>query len=251
MGIRREQANGIAEIILNTPPVNALPVQGWFDLAEAVTEAGRDPAVHVVVLRAEGKGFNAGVDIKELEATEGYEALLGANRGCYAAFKAVYECEVPLIAAVHGFCVGGGIGLVGNADIILASDDAVFGLPEVDRGALGAATHLARLVPHHKMRAMVYTCENATAAELHHYGSVYKVVPKDQLLEEARRLAKSLVKKSPTILRAAKACLNGIDPVDVNRSYRFEQGFTFELNLQGVAGEARDAFVNKRDADFS
>lgn len=251
MAIRCEHADGVTEVILDNPPVNALKVQAWFDLAEAITAAGREPAVRVVVLRAEGKGFNAGVDIKELQATEGFDALLGANRGCYAAFKAVYECEVPVIAAVHGFCVGGGIGLVGNADIILAAEGAVFGLPEVDRGALGAATHLARLVPQHKMRAMVYTCENATAEELHRYGSVHAVVPEADLRDEALRLAKSLAKKSPTILRAAKACLNGIDPVDVNRSYRFEQGFTFELNLGGVADKARDAFINKRDADFS
>ena len=84
-----------------------------------------------------------------------------------------------MIAAVQGFCVGGGIGLVGNADIIVASEDATFGLPEVDRGALGAATHLARLVPQHRMRQMVYTCEPATAAELHAYGSVYRVVPRE------------------------------------------------------------------------
>ena len=118
----------------------------------------------MVVLRAEGKGFNAGVDIKEMQATEGYAALIGANRGCYEAFAAVYECKVPVVAAVNGFCLGGGIGLVGNADVIVAADDATFGLPEVDRGALGAATHLSRLVPQHKMRAMVYTSATATAA---------------------------------------------------------------------------------------
>ena len=84
----------------------------------------------------------------------------------------MYDCPVPLIAAVNGFCVGGGIGLAGNADIVIASDDAFFGLPEVDRGALGAATHLARLVPQHRMRAMVYTGATATAAELHAFGSV-------------------------------------------------------------------------------
>ena len=99
------------------------------------------------MLRAEGRGFNAGVDIKEMQHTTGFDALIGANKGCYAAFKAVYECAVPVIAAVNGFCLGGGVGLVGNADCIVASDDAYFGVPEVDQGALGAATHLARLVP--------------------------------------------------------------------------------------------------------
>src|SRR5687768_1059705 len=157
------------------PPVNALTVAGWFEVAALLRRASDDTQVRAVVLRAEGRGFNAGVDIKEMQATEGYEALIGANRGCYAAFAAVYECAVPVIAAVNGFCLGGGIGLVGNADVIIAASDATFGLPEVDRGALGAATHLARLVPQHKMRAMVYTSATATADELHHYGSVLRV----------------------------------------------------------------------------
>ena len=143
--------------MLDNPPVNALPVEGWFALARTFDELGARENVRVVVLRADGRGFNAGVDIKEMQATDGYEALIGANKGCYEAFRAVYECKVPVVAAVHGFCVGGGIGLVGNADVIVAAHGAVFGLPEVDRGALGAATHLARLVPQHKMRAMVYT----------------------------------------------------------------------------------------------
>ena len=242
-------AAGIAEVVMDNPPVNALTVAGWFDLARIIRSLGEDPAVHVVVLRAEGRGFNAGVDIKEMQNTEGFDALIGANRGCFAAFAAVYECAVPVIAAVNGFCLGGGVGLVGNADIVLASDDATFGLPEVDRGALGAATHLARLVPQHRMRAMVYTAATITAQELHHFGSVLDVVPRAELRDAAFAVAGDIAAKSPTVIRAAKECLNGIDPIDVKRSYRFEQGFTFELNLSGVADEHRDAFVAKRDTD--
>lgn len=249
MGISCEISDGIAEIVMDNPPVNALTVQGWFDLAKIVTEAGENPDVKVVILRAEGKGFNAGVDIKEMQNTEGFTALVGANKGCHAAFKAVYECKVPVISVVNDFCVGGGIGLVGNSDIIIASEGAKFGLPEVDRGALGAATHLARLVPALKARAMVLTCENVTAEELQGYGSVYAVVPRDQLRDKAFEVAGTFKKKIGTVVRAAKECLNSIDPVDVNRSYRFEQGFTFELNLIGAADEARDAFVEKRDVD--
>ena len=242
-------ADGIAEIVMDNPPVNALTVAGWYEVADLVTEAGRDPQVRAVVLRAEGRGFNAGVDIKEMQNTEGYDALIGANRGCYAAFAAVYECAVPVIAAVNGFCLGGGIGLVGNADVIVAADDATFGLPEVDRGALGAATHLSRLVPQHKMRALVYTSATATAQELHHFGSVLRVVPQAELRDAAFEVAREIAAKSPTVIRAAKESLNGIDLWDVKRSYRFEQGFTFELNLSGVSDEARDAFVDKREAD--
>jgi len=125
--------------------VNALPAAGWFALARHLTDLGDDPAVRAVILRADGRGFCAGVDIKELQASRDFAALVEVNRACAAAFGAVYECPVPVIAAVHGFCLGGGVGLAGNADIIVASEDATFGLPEVDRGALGAATRFAPL----------------------------------------------------------------------------------------------------------
>jgi enoyl-CoA hydratase len=250
MGLSLSTSAGIAELVMDYPPVNALTVAAWFELADTVRRLGADPDVRVVILAADGRGFNAGVDIKEMQATHGYAALVGANRGCYAAFAAVYDCEVPVIAAVHGYCLGGGIGLAGNADIIVASDDATFGLPEVDRGALGAATHLSRLVPQHRMRAMVYTAATVSAQELHQYGSVLEVVPRSQLRATARNVAESIAAKSPTVIRGAKESLNGIDPVDVKRSYRFEQGFTFELNLSGVSDEARQAFVDKREAEF-
>jgi enoyl-CoA hydratase len=244
----QQHDDGIAEVVIDHPPVNALPVDTWFELADALLAAGRVPSNRVVVLRAEGRGFCAGVDIKEIQA-KGDEALVGVNRGCAAAFAAVYDCEVPVIAAVNGFCLGGGIGLSGNADMVVASDDATFGLPEVDRGALGAATHLSRLVPQHRMRSMVYTAEPATAAELHHYGSVLRVVPHDELVSAAYEVAEDIAAKSPTIIRRAKESLNGIDPVDVRTSYRLEQGFTYELHVAGVADEQRAAFVEKRDAD--
>jgi enoyl-CoA hydratase len=200
-------------------------------------------ATHVVVLRAEGRGFNAGVDIKEMQTTAGFDALIGANRGCFAAFKAVYECAVPVLAAVHGHCLGGGVGLVGNADTVVASDDAFFGVPEVDRGALGAATHLARLVPPHLMRTLYFTGRSIRAADLVDHGSVLEVVTRDRLDDAALAVAGEIAAKDTRVIRAAKEAINGIDPVDVNRSYRFEQGFTMELNLAGVADEHRDEFV--------
>src|SRR6476646_809866 len=213
---------GIVAVTVDYPPVNAIPSRGWFELADAITNAGEDPQTHVVILRAEGRGFNAGVDIKEMQNTEGFTALIDANRGCFHAFRAVYECEVPVVAAVNGFCVGGGIGLVGNADVIVASDDATFGLPEVERGALGAATHLSRLVPQHMMRRLFFTAATVDAA---------------------LRWARDIAAKDTRVIRAAKEALNLSDVQKVNSSYRMEQGFTCELNLAGVADEHRDAFA--------
>ncbi|MBM9458889.1 enoyl-CoA hydratase family protein [Nocardioides sp. zg-536] len=235
--------DGIRVVTMSAPPVNALTVQGWFDVAAALDAASTDLDTKVVVLRAEGKGFNAGVDIKEMQNTTGFDALLGANKGCYAAFKAVYECAVPVIAAVNGFCVGGGVGLVGNADCVVASDDAYFGVPEVNQGALGAATHMARLVPQHMMRTLYFTARTIKAADLVQFGSVLEVVPREELFEAALRVARDIAAKDTRVIRAAKEALNGIDPINVNKSYRWEQGFTFELNLMGVADELRDDFA--------
>ena len=245
--------DGIRVVTMDAPPVNALTVQGWFDVAHALDEASADLDTRVVVLRAEGRGFNAGVDIKEMQHTTGFDALLGANKGCFAAFKAVYECSVPVIAAVNGFCVGGGVGLAGNADIVVASEDAYFGVPEVKQGALGAATHMARLVPQHLMRTLYFTARSIKAADLVQHGSVYEVVPREDLDDAALRLAADIADKDTRVIRAAKEALNGIDPIDVNKSYRFEQGFTFELNLMGVSDELRDDFAGtdkaKKDSE--
>lgn len=249
MPVELHTSGGVAEVVINFPPVNALPVQGWFDLADTITGAGKDPGVRAVILAAEGRGFCAGVDIKEMQRAEGHAALIGANRGCFAAFAAVYECEVPVIAAVQGFCLGGGVGLAGSADIVMAAHDATFGLPEVDRGALGAATHLARLVPQQLMRAMVYTCDRVPANDLFRFGSVLELVPAERLRDRAREFAAKIAAKDGEIIRLAKQSLNGIEPVDMRRSYRYEQGFTFELNLTGISDRARQSFVDGSRGD--
>ncbi len=249
--ITTEVRDHVAEIIIDNPPVNALPVAGWFRLAEAIRSAGRDPEVRAVIVAAnpELRAFQVGVDIKELAADDTNESLVKVNRGCYETFAAVYDCEVPVIAAIHGYCLGGGVGIAGNADVVVAADDLELGLPEVDRGALGAATHLSRLVPLKKMRAMFFTGSTIGAQELLAFGTVERVVPRSELLDAAREIAASIAAKSTIVMRRAKESLNAIDPVDVKRSYRFEQGFTFELNLWGDSDELRQAFVDKREAD--
>lgn len=243
MGITStSNGSGVAILTIDYPPVNAFPTAGWFELADAVRTAGRLQSNRAVVIRAENRGFCAGVDIKEIQANPGHQSLIDANRGCADVFSAVYDCQVPVVTAVQGFCLGGGIGIVGNSDIVIASDDATFGLPEVDRGALGAATHLSRLVPQHLMRALFFTARTITASELHHYGSVFQVVPRSELDAAALKVAEEIAAKDGRVIRAAKEALNGIDVQNVHRSYRYEQGFTFELNLAGVADEIRDRF---------
>ncbi len=239
---------GVAQVLLNHPPVNAFDSQGWAHLAEVFTSLGRDEAVRVVVVAAEGRGFCAGVDIKELAADS--SIITAVNKGCYDTFAAIHDCEVPVIAAAHGFVLGGGIGIVGSSDVIFASEDATFGLPEIDRGALGAASHLLRMFPIQKVRRMLYSGEPITAGEAYRLGALEAVVPREKLREEAFALVAKIAEKSPKAVKLAKESLNGIELLDVKKSYRFEQGFTLELYASADSKEARDAFVEKRDSDF-
>jgi enoyl-CoA hydratase len=248
MSVTVSVEKGVAEVYLDHPPVNALDSAGWARLAETITSVGNDGEVRVVILAAKGRGFCAGVDIKELAADS--SVITKVNKGCYDAFAAIHDCPVPVIAACHGFVLGGGIGLVGSCDIIVAADDASFGLPEIDRGALGAASHLLRMFPIQKVRRMLFTGEPIDAAEAHRLGALEAVVTKDELLPKARAIAASIASKSPKAMRLAKESLNGIEPLDVKKSYRFEQGFTLELYTSPDSQEARDAFVEKRDARF-
>jgi enoyl-CoA hydratase len=248
MAIRTQVDAGIGELVIDNPPVNALDSAGWRAFADAVTELGRRGDVNCLVIRAEGRGFQAGVDVKELAADPG--RIVEVNRGCYDSFGAVYECPVPVVSAVHGYCLGGGIGIAGSSDLVLCSDDARFGLPEIDRGAMGAATHAMRMFGMQTARRMLFSGEPIDAREAHRLGGVLEVLPREKLLGAALDLARTIAAKSPRALRLAKWALNGIELLDVKESYRYEQGFTFELYTSSDSRESRDAFVEKRDAKF-
>ncbi|WP_372778755.1 enoyl-CoA hydratase family protein [Litorivivens sp.] len=240
--------NGIAEMIFNKPPVNAFDSAGWFAIANEIEALGKNDAVRVIIIAAEGKGFCAGVDIKELQADA--SKITAVNKGNYDTFKAIHRNEKPVIVAVHGFVLGGGIGISGAADIIVASECATFAVPEVDRGAMGGGAHLQRMFPVQKVRYMYFTGEGIDAQEAYRLGAVEKVVPRDQLLDTAREMAEKIADKSPRMIQLAKEALTGIEDGNLEDKYRWEQGFTQEAYASKDSQEARDAFVEKRDASF-
>ncbi|MFQ5513921.1 MAG: enoyl-CoA hydratase family protein [Myxococcota bacterium] len=248
MSIGCEIETGVANVVLDRPPVNALDCAGWRELTRVFKELGRNEAARVVVLSARGRGFCAGVDIKELARDA--RLITSVNRACFEAFAAIHLCPLPVIAACHGFVLGGGIGLAGACDLVVAAEGASFGLPEIDRGALGGASHLMRLFPLQKVRRMFFTGEPIDAAEAYRLGALEAIVPPEELLEVAGRIARTIAAKSPRAVRLAKESLNAIEPFDLERSYRFEQGFTLELYTSSDSQEAREAFVEKRPARF-
>lgn len=231
----------IAEIVFDVPPVNAFDSDTWMSIPDIIADAGRNPDVNCILIRAEGRGFCGGVDIKEMQAYP--ERITILNRGNYLTFKAIRDAEVPVVSAVHKFVIGGGIGICGASDTIIAADDAYFSLPEVDRGAMGGASHLSRMLPLHKVRAAFFTGGNIPAEEAYRLGAVEKVVPRENLEKEARAFCSVIASKSRKALVIAKEALNGLEPRDVDRGYRWEQGFTLEMYMHEDSQKSRDAFV--------
>lgn len=243
MPITTDIADGIAQIVFDVPPVNAFDSTTWNALPAMVAEAGSNPEVNVVLIRAAAaaRGFCGGVDIKEMQAHPDRITLL--NRGNYLTFKAIRDCAVPVVSAVHNYVIGGGIGICGASDTIIAADDAFFSLPEIDRGAMGGASHLSRMLPLHKVRAAFFTGGRISAVEAHRLGAVETVVPRAALVAEAHAFCARIASKSRKALVIAKEALNGLEPRDVDRGYRWEQGFTLEMYMHADSQKARDAFV--------
>ena len=241
-------ADGVAEVVLDRPPVNALNALGWFSLAAQITALGQDPDVRVIVIRAEGRGFCAGVDIKELDANP--DLIVVVNHANYETFRAVHRNPKPVIVAEHGFVLGGGIGICGAADIVIAAEDARLGLPEVDRGAMGGAAHLQRMFGVQKTRYLFFTGEMIEAAEALRLGAIERMVPRERLRDEAMAVAAKIAAKSPAMIRIAKEALTGIEDGNLEAKYRWEQGFTLQAYMSPDSAETRRAFVEKREAKF-
>ncbi len=241
MGLNVKINEGAAEVIMAYNKVNALAIAEVHEVAEKVSTLGKQEDVRIVLLGNEGKGFCVGANVKELNADN--SLIIESNRAWYALFAAVYGCEVPVISVVDGYCIGGGIGIAGASDIVFASEGSRFSLPEVKVGALGGASHLIRLVGAMKARSMMYTGEALGAEEFARYGGIEAVVPSGELWSAARTMAAKICANEADAIRLAKEALNGIEAVDIRKTYRFEQGFTLELYTSPQAAAARAAQV--------
>ena len=248
MAFSTQVHDGVAHIVLNKPPVNAFNSDEWAQLAAELRALGQQDATRVILISAEGKGFCAGVDIKELGADPA--KIVPVNKGNFDTFEAIHRNPKPVVMAIHGFVLGGGIGMAGAADILVASECATFGVPEVDRGAMGGGAHLQRLFSVQKVRHMYFTGEFIDAQEAWRLGAIEKVVPLSELLPTAMAIAKTIAEKSPPMIALAKEALNAIEDGNLEEKYRREQGLTLEAYMHPDSQEARDAFNQNREAGF-
>lgn len=243
--------NGVAELVVHHPPANAYTIADLARLTELLRSYERREEVRVVVLRAEGNGFCAGGDLKEVQGLPGFEGILGQARGSQDCSLAIAECAVPVIGCVHGYCVGVGVLLAGTCDVLVGCTATKFVLAEVDNGATTGGVQALGLLPEKRMRTAMLTGEPFDIAELHAYGSVYRVEPDvAATVGRAGAIAATIAAKAPRVVRAMKLSLNNTAARDLRTLYRQELSYTFELNMLGDAAAARQTFLDRTRAGY-
>lgn len=244
MTVGVDVADGIAELVVDSPPVNALSIADLAELRAALSDAGADPTVRVVLLRSEGRGFCGGGDVKEVQSLPGFAGILGQAHGSLDTSLAIAECPVPVVGAVHGYCVGLGVLLAGSCDVLLAAEGTPFVLAEVDNGATSGVVQALGLLPEKRVLSAMLTAEPFLAEELHRYGSVYRVTTAGDLVASARSVAATVAAKRTEVVRRLKLSARGTFGRDLRQLYRAELSHTFELNMLGEASAARQTFVD-------
>ena len=245
----------VAVVTLDRPPVNAVDHATLDELTGAFRGLDDDRDVRVAIFTAAGeRAFMAGLDLRAVApGADAAPARFVTDPGLVARepMWAIVDCAVPVIGAINGPALGAGLAFAVCCDILVAADTATFGTTEINVGLLGASAHLSRLVGRHKAREMFFTGETVTAAELHRWGAVRAVVPRDELLAVARELAATLAAKSPLALRLAKESMNRVEDLSLRDGYRTEQEYTARLQQFDDAREARAAFLERRDPEWT
>jgi enoyl-CoA hydratase len=243
-------ADKVALITLNRPPVNALNIATRTELIRAMDAIADRDDVRCAVLTAQGKVFSAGADLKDRPNLDEPGTFNFHNRMVRETTNCIRECAKPVIAAVNGAALGAGFALAAACDILYASENAVFGMPEIDVGLAGGGSMLNSLFGKSKMRRMFFTGQRVPAAELYRLGVIEECTSREALLPTAMALATEIAAKPPLGIKYAKISANLVELMSPKDAYRFEQNFTVELSKSEDAREARAAFLEKRAPVF-
>lgn len=241
----------VATVTLDRRPVNAVNQQMYREIKDFFSRIEEyAPDARVAVLIGEGRHFCGGNDLEEfrdLTPENSRVRMLTVREALWS----IYDCALPVIAAVRGVAVGTGVALAASCDLVVAATGAQFGLPEVGVGVMGGAKHLSRLVPQGVVRRMHYTAELVPVEELVQYGGVVQVVPGDELAKAATELAQRITRHSPVAIRTAKRSLNQIEYMDLKSGYQFEQSLTGEMARSEDSKEAVAAFFERREPRYT
>lgn len=246
---------GVYLLTVNRPKsYNALNAATLEDIHSASQVVAADPEARAVILTGAGdKAFVAGADIKEMQNFTGIEAQRFSEKGMRA-FRALELLDVPVIAAVNGFCLGGGCELAMSCDWIIASENALFGQPEVNLGVtpgFGGSQRLTRLIGRARAMELLVTGNNIKAEQAERWGLANHVYPEETLMDEALKLATTIAAKGPLAVRMTKQLVQRgqdmeLDVACVMESQAFGLAFSTDDQSEGMG-----AFVEKRTAEFS
>jgi enoyl-CoA hydratase len=262
---------GVATVWLDRPEArNALGRDFFDELPTVMKDLSADPAVRVVVVAARGRDFTVGLDLKEMAGTlagepeEGFTAASSAARAVatrrsvlrlQGAMNAVAECPKPVVAAVHGYCIGGGMDLVTACDIRLASDDAVFSVRETRMAIvadLGTLQRLPRIVGAGHVAELAFTGKDVDAARAREIGLVNGVYPgREALLDAAASMAREIAGLSPLAVQGTKAVLSANDGRTVAQALDYVATWNAGMLGSDDLTEALRAFVEKRAPNFT
>ncbi len=248
--VKFEVADYVAVVTLNRPPVNAVNAELRDRLIEIFDAATDRDDIRALVLTGQGKIFSAGADLRQRPDASVAGQYWHHNRATRETGNAIKECTKPVIAAVNGAALGAGFGLMAACDIMMASETAVFGMPEIDVGLAGGAAMLNQLLGKSFTRRLMFTGDRLPAAELHRLGVIDSVWSPEELLPAAMRMASRIAEKSPLGIKYAKNSCNFVELMSPKDAYRFEQNFTYELSKTEDAREARTAQLEKRKPVF-
>ena len=244
-------ANRIATITLNRPDsLNALNAEVMREVVAAIRSVEENPNLAVTILTGAGRAFAAGADIKEMQPQSFSDMFLADY---FAGWDYVANARKPIIAAVNGFALGGGCELAMICDLIIASDKAKFGQPEIKLGVapgMGGSQRLTKAVGKAKAMDLVLTGRMIDAAEADRIGLVSRLVPHDDLMAEAQKAAAEIASYSIVASMAAKEMVARALELGTTEGVKFERRLFHALFGSADQKEGMDAFINKREAKF-
>lgn len=247
--VTRESNIGIVQ--LNRPKVlNALSFELMTELVTGLEELDRDSAINVIILTGGDRAFAAGADLAEMSHATPVDLVLGRR---FELWDRIRKISKPVIAAVGGYCLGGGNELAMNCDIILASETATFGQPEVNVGIMpgaGGTQRLTRAVGKYKAMEMILSGKSISAEEAYRVGLVNRVVPAESLMEEAKKMAAEIASKPTISVRAAKEAILRAQDTALEVGLEFERRAFYMLFATEDGKEGMRAFIEKRKPNF-
>lgn len=263
--IRIDIEDRVAVVTFDRPPVNALANQTFEEITAAMEQLSAGREASVIILRAspDARLFCGGVDLQDSprrhrpdgrpedgapqgDARDQVDPGLSPRR----CFNAIFECGLPVIAEVHGRCIGAGVAIVASCDLVVASTDASFVLAEINVGVLGGVRHAQRLCGPFLAKRMFLTGEYVSAEEIYRRGGIEAVVDREILHETAMDLARTIAAKSPIAVRLAKESANRVESMSLYDGYRTEQDYTQRVKRHADSDEARLAFMDKREPSY-